>query len=454
MFDVGCSLVSFWVKKVVFQVSSQTNTQNPLNRPMQTFIGFQDALDLTLSNVSVGKMEFLPLSRLTGKILAEDVVARVDCPSVSSSRKDGYAVVSSDVSEACSRAPVTLEIVGNLVAGSSRELKIKRGQAIRITTGAPLPGGADAVLSEEFCLREENAIIAYNTAEAGRNIHVRGRDIRLGETVAEKGRKLTPARIGLLAAAGLDGALVYRSPKVAVIATGDEVVLPGEPLRKGQLYASNMVTLCSWLTLMGLDYIAQRVSDRKEDLNHAITNILPDADAILTSGGAWGSERDLILDVAQSLNWQGIYHRVRMGPGKPVAFGLVDKKPFFCLPGGPPSNEMAFLQLAIPALLKLKGDHPVFFPVAAARLAETVNGKTDWTDFVHARLEYRQNELWVHPALLKSSLQSMAEKEALIVIPEDREKIDAGETVDIQLLTSSAFSHLAAPPIAQVRFPN
>jgi molybdopterin molybdotransferase len=136
-----------------------------------------------------------------------------------------------------------------------------------------------------------------------------------------------------------------------------------------------------------------------------------------------------------------------MGPGKPVGFGLVGKKPFFCLPGGPPSNEMAFLQLAIPALLKLKGDHPVFFPVAPARLAETVKGKNDWTEFVHARLEYRQNELWVYPALLKSTLQSMARKEALIIIPEGREKIDAGETVDIQLLTSSAVSHLATSPI-------
>ena len=113
---------------------------------MQTFIGFKDALDLTLSNVSIGKTEFLALSRLTGKILAEDVVAKVDCPSVSSSRKDGYAIVSSDVSEACSQAPVTLKVVGSLVAGSSRDLKIRRGQAIRITTGAPLPGGADAVL--------------------------------------------------------------------------------------------------------------------------------------------------------------------------------------------------------------------------------------------------------------------------------------------------------------------
>jgi molybdopterin molybdotransferase len=414
---------------------------------MQTFIGFKDALDLTLSNVSVGETEILPLRRLTGRILAEDVVAEVDCPSVSSSRKDGYAVVSSDVSEASPRHPVILEVIGNLVAGTPRELKIERGQAVRLTTGAPLPDGADAVIAEEFCRREKNKIYAYNTAETGRNIHARGRDIRRAETVADKNKKLTPALVGFLAAAGLDRALVYKLPKVAVIATGDEVVLPGEPLSKGRLYASNMVQLCSWLDLMGLTYTAERVSDRKKDLKNAIAKYLPDVDVLLTSGGAWGSERDLILDVAESLNWQGIYHRVRMGPGKPVGFGLLDKKPFFCLPGGPPSNEMAFIQLAIPALLKMKGDHPGFFPVAAARLSETVQGKNDWTDFVHARLEHRQNQWLVQPARLKSSLQSMARKEALIIIPEDREKIDAGETVDIQLLTSSAVSHLATAPI-------
>jgi molybdopterin molybdotransferase len=114
-------------------------------------------------------------------------------------------------------------------------------------------------------------------------------------------------------------------------------------------------------------YSRELVSDSKKDLKHAITKNLPDVDVLLTSGGAWGSERDLILDVLESMNWQGIYHRVRMGPGKPVGFGLLDKKPFFCLPGGPPSNEMAFIQLAIPALLKMKGDQPFFFPVTSAQ---------------------------------------------------------------------------------------
>lgn len=403
---------------------------------MKEFIGFKEALELTLSHVIPGTTEILPLDRLVGGVLAEDVVARVDCPSVSTSRKDGYAVVAADLAEATEQKPVSLEVIGRLSAGDRRELKINRGQTVRVTTGAPLPEGADAVLSEEFCRLQADNIEAFNTAEAGRNINQRARDIRTGETVAGRNTRLHPALIGLLAASGLDAAAVYRAPHVAVIATGDEVVAPGTLLRRGQLYASNMVEIGAWLSQFGLPYQMELVPDRSQAIENSITKNLPEVDVFLTSGGAWGSERDLILEVVEGLKWQGVYHRVRMGPGKPVGFGLLDKKPFFCLPGGPSSNEMAFLQLALPALLKMKGDHPFTFPLTSARLAATVHGEKEWTDFIHARLEKRQNQLIVHPARLKSTLQSMAQKEALIIIPEDREKIAAGEIIDVQLLAS------------------
>jgi molybdopterin molybdotransferase len=402
---------------------------------MKTFIGFKEALDITLANVCEGHTEVLPLGRLTGRILSENIISRVDCPSLSSSRKDGYAVQSLDLAAASEENPVTLDVIDALAAGETPGIKIKTGQAVRITTGAPLPQGADAVLAEEFCRRRANKIIAINTAESGRNIQARGRDIRRKEPVAGKGSRLTPALIGLLAAAGHESARVYSLPKVGVIATGDEVVAPGKPLPEGKLYASNMVEICSWLSLLGLEYRSQLVSDRKEDISRAITRYLPEVDLIVTSGGAWGSEKDLILNVVKDLNWQGLYHRVRMGPGKPVGFGLLQNKPFFFLPGGPPSNEMVFLQLTIPALQKMAGGQPTLFPFAAARLGQAVKGKKKWTDFVHARIEKRQGQLWVHPARLNSGLQSMARKEALIIIPEDREELAAGETVAIQLLS-------------------
>lgn len=406
---------------------------------MKKFIGFKEALELTLSHATPGETEILPLDRLVGRVLAEDVLAQVDCPSVSTSRKDGYAVVAADLAAADEQNPVSLAVIGNLAAGGRSQLKIAPGQTVRVTTGAPLPEGADAVLSEEFCRLEDENIVAFNTAEAGRNIHHRARDIRTGETIAAKDSRLHPALIGLLAAAGLAAAPVYRPPRVAVIATGDEVVAPGGRLQKGQLYASNMVEICAWLSQFGLPYQMELVPDHRQAIETAIAKHLPTADVFLTSGGAWGSERDLILKVVEDLKWQGVYRRVRIGPGKPVGFGLLAGRPFFCLPGGPSSNEMAFLQLALPALLKMKGERPLPFRLASARLAASVRGQKEWTDFIHARLEKAQNQLIVHPARLKSTLQSMAQKDAIIAIPEDRSEIPAGEIIEIQVLSSRAF---------------
>ncbi len=407
---------------------------------MKTFIGFDEALELTMRNVSASDTEGLPLAQLTGRIVAEDMDSRVDSPSSTSSRKDGYAVMSSDLAAVGEETPVELKIVGQLAAGDDANLQITSGQAVRVTTGAPLPEGADAVLSEEFCDLTADTITARRIAEEGRNVLGQGTDIRQGEQVAAKGEKLSPALIGLLASAGFDRVPVYQLPKVAVIASGNEVVAPGEPLSDGKLYASNMVEIGSWLTYYGLSYSAELVSDNASEIESAIASRLSETDVFITSGGAWGSEHDLILDVVEKLGWQGIYRRVRMGPGKPVGFGLLEQKPFFILPGGPPSNEMAFLQLALPAIMKMKGEAAFSFPIVRAQLADTVSGHKDWTQFIHARLETDKNQLIVKPAKLKSRLVSMARKDALIIIPEGWEEWIAGEVIDIQLLNPD-FAH-------------
>jgi molybdopterin molybdotransferase len=401
---------------------------------MKTFIGFKEALDLTTSHVAVCGPEELPLLDAAGRILAEDVFAKVDSPSISTSRKDGFAVVSGDLEKASAGKPVTLKLVGSLSAGNMHSIRLNCGDAVRVTTGALIPENAGSVISEEFCRVEGDTVVCLTTAEAGRNILRQGTDVRSDERVAGKGARLTPPLLGLIAAAGHGSVKAYKPPRAAVIATGDEVVTPGQPLPEGKLYASNLIEICGWLSGYGIPFETAIVRDSREDIQEKIRNRLPRCDVFITSGGAWGSEKDLLLNVVADMGWTGIYHRVRMGPGKPVGFGILEDRPFFVLPGGPPSNEMAFLQLCLPALMKMRGATPAVFPKAAARLSDRVTGERGWTEFIHARLEKRTDGLLAIPSRLQSRLKSMAEKEALIIIPEDRDEIPAGETIEVQLL--------------------
>jgi molybdopterin molybdotransferase len=401
---------------------------------MKTLIGFDEALGLTLAHVSSGGTEKRFLLEAVGRILAEDLNATVDSPSISTSRKDGYAVISEGLKTASSAFPIWLKGVGQLFAGDMQPMRIHPGEAVRVTTGAVIPPGADAVISEEFCRHEDEKIACLNTAEPGRNILHHGTDVRAGETIASVGSELTPPLLGLIAAAGHAVVSVRKVPRAAVIATGDEVMAPGLPLPPGKLYASNMVEIGAWLSLLRIPFDTAVIPDRPQAIREAVQSRLSAADVFITSGGAWGSEKDLILKVAADMGWTGIYHRVRMGPGKPVGFGLLDGRPFFVLPGGPPSNEMAFLQLCLPALMKMMGLNASVFPTAAARLSDPVRGERGWTEFVHARLEKSPAGLLAVPSRLKSRLKSMAEKEALIVIPESRDAIPAGEMIDVQVL--------------------
>ncbi|MBU1170105.1 MAG: molybdopterin molybdotransferase MoeA [Proteobacteria bacterium] len=401
---------------------------------MKTFISFAEALETTCSMIPVTDTESLNLEHLSGRVLASDLVARVNSPSVDASLKDGYAVRSSDLAAACKENPVPLHLSGHITAGVMGSKHLDSGKAIRITTGSPIPTGADAVLSEEFTTGSGETILCTNTAHTGRNILFKGTDIHKGDRVALKGDTITPAITGLIATAGLDSALVYKKPFICVIATGDEIVAPGLPLPEGKLYASNITAICAWLSHFGILWEVAYVGDTRKESMDAIRDRLSRVDGFITSGGIWGSEKDMMIRVLEELNWQGLYHRVRLGPGKAIAFGLLEKKPFFCLPGGPPSNEMAFLQIALPGLLRMKGETHSPFPLIQATLTSDVRGDSDWTQFFHALLEKDQGHLLVTPQMQKSRLQSMANKNALIVLPEGFKMLTAGSMITVQVL--------------------
>lgn len=400
----------------------------------EDLIGYPQALRLTLDAIAPLPAETLPIWQLAGRVAAEDLCALVDAPSADVSLKDGYAVRSADVERASVEHPARLRLIGAAQAGSRFSGEVEPGTAVRVLSGACVPYGAEAVVSGEFATDDGAWVTVVADAAPGRNVLRRGTDVARGQVVAAAGTRLRPAQVGLLAAAGYGSAAVVRRPKVAIIATGDEVIAPGKALGTGQLYASNLVTLAAWCAHYGFETAVSVVPDRAEAIERSLAGAIEGCDAVITSGGAWTGERDLVVHLLDRLPWRKVYHKVKLGPGKAVAFGLARGKPVFCLPGGPPSNQMAFLQLALPGLLRLAGYRRPGLPEVAATLSEDVEGQVDWTQFVGGRLQRTASGDWFHPLKLASRLHSMAQAEGLLAIPEGTSRIARGARVRVQVL--------------------
>ncbi len=396
-------------------------------------IGFDEAFASTLQILARLAPTEVPIREAEGLVVAEDCTAKVDCPSSSVSLKDGYAVVSADWTDACDSA-VKLRIVGRAVAGVDTDAIVQSGTAVGITSGATIPPGADAVIASEFTTDQGQWVLCHRDAGMQRNIRERGHDVRRGSRVAGSGETLTPARTGLMAAGGIATVQVYPRPRIGIIATGDEIVAPGQSLKDGQVYASNVITLHSWLRRFHMDAEIAVVPDHREHLAARAAAMLDHVDVLITSGGAWKSDRDLTVDVLKGMGADLVFHRVRMGPGKAVALLVIGDKTVFCLPGGPASNEMAFLQITLPALLHLCGRPPVPFARVPAILTDCVGGDKDWTQFVYAALEEEDGRQLARPLKAHSRLQSQADAEALIQVPEGVEQLDRGTPVYVQVL--------------------
>ncbi|MFC1905722.1 molybdopterin molybdotransferase MoeA [Chloroflexota bacterium] len=252
-----------------------------------------------------------------------------------------------------------------------------------------------------------------------------------------KEKRCCPAIWDWLRWGGISRVKVYRRPRAAIIAIGDEVVLPGEELRPGQLYASNLVTIRAWLAAYGIACDTAVIGDDKSAIRSKLLEHVEVADAIITSGGAWDSERDLVVKILDEIGWKKFFHHVRIGPGKGISFGLLDGKPVFCLPGGPASNEKAFLQFALPGIVRMGGQtkHPL--QNFTAKLTKAIKSRhRDWTEFKDAYLSQDSDGNYlVTPYRNLSRLQSIARATCLICVPEGKDFLSAGENVVVQMLT-------------------
>jgi len=401
----------------------------------KTSLGYKEALNLLFENIKLLPAEETGLIQAIGCIAASYLSSYVDSPTMDASLKDGYAVLSREVEDASPDDPVRLRLSGYLAAGGDNIVNHAPGTAVRVLTGARIPDGANAVVAEEFTTSEGNEIIVKAHAEPGRNILPHGNDVAIGKVVVKSGQLISPGLAGLLAAAGHSAISVYRRPSVGIISTGDEIVAPGNPISKGKLYASNLVTLAAWCSKYGMKAQTTIAKDNHDSLLKTVKAMIEDTDAVVTSGGAWTSDRDLVVHVLESMGWEEKFHRIRIGPGKAAGFGILAGKPVFILPGGPSSNLMGFLQIALPGLLAMSGHSNPGLPTANAVLASDIKGREfHWTHFFFGVLEETDGMPLFHPIKHRSRLQSIADAMAIASIPEGLGQISEGSVIRIQLL--------------------
>lgn len=399
-------------------------------------INVQEATERVLSEIGPVGVTERPLREALGLFLAEEIRAGESLPPFDNSAMDGYAARSADLSGAGKEAPARLEILGESVAGLGWEGALKSGEAVQIMTGAPVPAGADTVVVLEEARRREGTVIVDHPVPAGRHIRRRGEDVEAGRVVLPAGRKIRPAEAALLASLGVGKVKVFRPPRVAVLATGSELLAPGEPGRPGSIRDSNSVTLEAYLKPLGVEVVPLGIVRDEEEAVLGAFRAAADCDVILSSGGVSVGEKDLVKRILiKEFAFRTLFWRVAMKPGKPMLFGKLGEKPLFGLPGNPVSCAVCFILFIGPALRRMMGD-PDPFPVARkAVLSRDLAVKdADKTHFITARME-RGDPPEVTPTTRQGSgmLSSMTEGNALIVVPAGTTSLARGASVEVIL---------------------
>jgi molybdopterin molybdotransferase len=408
-------------------------------------ITVEQALEKVLSCVEVLNREEKPILECLGQVLDEDVYSPLDVPPLDNAAMDGYAVQAESTRGVTQSSPAVLDVIGEVSAGAISQQEVRPGTAIRIMTGAPIPQGADSVVQFEDtdeALRPQRPISQIGIlkeVKKGLNVRRAGEDISRGQLVLEKGTPLRPQEIGVLASIGKATAAVIRRPVVAILATGDELVEIDQPLPQGKIYNSNSFSLAAQVARYGgIPKILGIARDQEEELEAKIRQAL-DSDLLLTSGGVSTGQYDLVKDV---LAKQGeiSFWTVRMKPGKPLAFGLIngDRKrvPHLGLPGNPVSSMVTFELFARPAILKMMGQRNLSKTMIRAISESRIENTDGRRVFARAVVRREGDHYYARTRGPQGSgiLTSMTQANGLAIVPEDVAAVEEGEIIQVLML--------------------
>ena len=400
-------------------------------RPFGDIISLESAraiLDAT--GAPIDRVETVALADANGRVLANAVTARGDVPPFSRAGMDGYAVRAGDTRGATRTHPRTLAKVATVYTGEVSAVPVLEGQCIEISTGAPMPEGADAVeMVEETDSRSDPDILVFAEVQPGQNVGARGADIQSGQVVVAAGETLNSSRIGSLAAIGISAVDVYARPRVAILSTGNEIVEPGQELKPGQIYDINRFTISAVVSENGGTPVPHPPAPDTLDALLDTLDALADNDIIVFSGGSSVGERDLIRD-AISARGRLLFHGVAVKPGKPTGLGLVNRKPVFAMPGYPTSCLSNAHMLLVPMLRRVARLKPKVNTTVRLPLARRITSATGRHQFYTVRIEDGS----AVPAFKGSGdITSMSRADGYIEIPANVGAVEAGTSVDVTL---------------------
>jgi molybdopterin molybdotransferase len=402
-----------------------------------------EASERILAEIRPLETETISLRHALGRVCAEDIPATVTMPPWSNSSMDGYAVRSADITPVMSGEAVQLRVVATIAAGEFASRPIKRGEAMRIMTGAPVPEGADSVIRKEDTDGGSKKVEIRDARDVWKNIRPAGEDFQRGDTLARRGNPIRPALIGVLASSGVSEVDVFKGPRVAIISSGDELVDIDD---FGEVAAGRRIVSTNSYTLDALTRVAGGIpvdlgiaADTRASLKRKLA-AAGDSNLILTSAGVSVGDLDHTRDVFTALGGKQHFWKVKMRPGAPLAFGMLNGIPWLGLSGNPVSAMVSFELFVRPALRKMQGYAALFRRTVTVTMEEEVRIDAKLTHFLRAIVTRKEDGTLVarltgHQS--SAALTSMARANALLIVPETSPKVAKGSQLKAMMLDQS-----------------
>ncbi|MDK0932052.1 molybdopterin molybdotransferase MoeA [Clostridium perfringens] len=403
---------------------------------MKKFIALEEALEILNKNTKALKSEVVSIKDSLKRVLYGDVKSKINNPPFNKSVFDGYAFKSEDSKGTSKENPIDLKIVDEIFAGMWPEIEIKSGEAIRIMTGAPIPAGADCVLKQEETERQGDLVKIFKEMKSNENISFMGEDIRIGETLIKKGKRLDYADLGIMASSGISEVLVYKKPKVSIISTGDEVCDIHSTLKPGKIYDSNLYSLSARIEELGYHVLSmEHVGDNIIKIGEAIEKAFEKSDIVFTTGGASVGEKDLMQKVSESIGFEKLFWKIKIKPGSAVVCSKKEEKILISLSGNPNAALTTFELLGKPVLKKLEGEEEnINIKREKGVLMDSFNKKSPQRRFLRGNVIYDEKGTKVYITQIKSGngiLSSLLNANCLIEIEKGNEGLNRGEVVNI-----------------------